>query len=423
LNAISWMPEVLGASRENHLVRSTAVVNSIIYGKGNISYSTFDAPVNTIAIFRLSFIPEKITAGSNTLHIREDLKSNGYTVNKLPNNDCIVKIRHDAAKKIIISGPDPQSVIENTAFIYEGAWQKKKLSSSAILYCAETEGAAVTVKFHGNQLRIISNADPYGGYADVFIDGQKQIVPIDFWNPAERSGQTLYYKNGLHNGPHTLKIIARGTGNHYSKGKRIYIDSAQFSDESNSYNFLPGTGPAETQRMIFGYTKRQDYKDSNGNLWRPGTEVITRVGRLKDTVERCWWMDPVNTISGTSDAELYRYGYHAKEFWVNITVAPGKYDVRLKFAATRGVNADKNSFDILINGQKKVSGLDVLTTAGGPNKAVDLLFNDIIPVSGIIEIRFTASDSKDGEAFLQALEVGRNLSGKGATPVSVQKGY
>ena len=39
-------------------------------------------------------------------------------------------------------------------------------------------------------------------------------------------------------------------------------------------------------------------------------------------------------IGGTTDEEIYRYGVHAPEFWVNLTVAPGNYTVRLHWADT-----------------------------------------------------------------------------------------
>ncbi len=62
LAAIGWLPEELGASRENHIVRSTGVVNSVIYGAGRIEYSTFDAPAGTTDVLRLSFAPRSVTA-------------------------------------------------------------------------------------------------------------------------------------------------------------------------------------------------------------------------------------------------------------------------------------------------------------------------------------------------------------------------
>ncbi len=38
LAAIGWLPEELGASRENHIVRCTAVVNAVVYGAGRIEF-------------------------------------------------------------------------------------------------------------------------------------------------------------------------------------------------------------------------------------------------------------------------------------------------------------------------------------------------------------------------------------------------
>lgn len=78
-----------------------------------------------------------------------------------------------------------------------------------------------------------------------------------------------------------------------------------------------------------------------------------------------WWPTPgTNTISGTSDPELYCYGVHGREFWANLTVGPGKYHVRLKFVAARGLDTRLNCFDILINGQRGAKKLDVAATAG-----------------------------------------------------------
>ncbi len=59
----------------------------------------------------------------------------------------------------------------------------------------------------------------------------------------------------------------------------------------------------------------------------------------------------------------------------------------------------------------------------GPNKATDLVFNDIAPENGIMDIRFTSQrvvqgdQTVRGEAFVQAIEVGPGAGGRGATPV------
>ncbi len=60
---------------------------------------------------------------------------------------------------------------------------------------------------------------------------------------------------------------------------------------------------------------------------------------MTDSVAQSWWTTPAPLpVMATSDEELYRYGVHGKEFCVNVTVGPGTYYVRLKFAANRGLD-------------------------------------------------------------------------------------
>ena len=398
LASIGWLPEEVGASRENHIVRSTAVVNSATYGDGRIEYTIFDAPENTTEVLRLAFAPKTVTADGKKLERRANCDANGYTVKQLPNGDAIVTIRHDGAERVVITGDDPQQEIESTALVHE---------------------------FEGNQVRLIGSVGPDGGLADVTLDGQKQLVHIDAWNPTPRSRQVLYYKNGLAQGRHTLKIVPRDEHNPYSKGNRVAVEAVQFSSANKAHGFPSGTGPVETQRMIFGCTSGNDYRDSQGQSWRPATEFVTRTGNQTDSVAVSWWLTPAtNAISNTSDAELYRYGVHGREFWVNATVGPGKYHVRLKFAAARSLGTRLNCFDIGINGKPVVKRFDVAATAGGLHRAADLVFNDIAPRNGIIEVRFKGARVMDGEklvrgeAFVQALELGPGDGGKGLQPIS-----
>lgn len=179
--ALGWLPEELGASRENHFVRSSSVVTSIIYGDGEIVYSTFDAPENSVDVFRLSFVPDKITADGEELSRRPELDANGFTVKELPNGDAIVEIRRDGAKNISITGDDPQSSIPASDFNLEGKWEEE----GGTFFTAE-KGASASATFFGNQVRLVGHVGPDGGKAEVYIDGEKQNVPIDFWNPTSR---------------------------------------------------------------------------------------------------------------------------------------------------------------------------------------------------------------------------------------------
>jgi hypothetical protein len=328
---------------------------------------------------------------------------------------------------VAVIGKDPQHVLDDAALSCDASWTAEQDASAfgGTLRFTETKDAAISVAFEGNQIRLIGRADPFGGEADVFVDGVKQLVPVDCWNPSPRHQQVLYFRNGLSAGSHALKVVARGTKNPYSHARRVYVDAVQFSAEGAACNFPTGTGPTGPQRMIFGFQSRQDYQDSKGHLWRPGMEVITRLGAGKDTVAGCWWTNAaVEPITSTPDPELYRYGYHARDFWVNLTVGPGEYFVRMKFAATRGIDTQKNCFNVCLNGREVARSLDVVATAGGPNQAVDLICNHVVPENGAIVIRFTSSRVSEGdqaargEAFIQALEIGPGPGGQGATPVS-----
>jgi hypothetical protein len=421
LAAIGWLPEELGANRENHLVRCSAVVNSVRYGNGRIEYSTFDAPAGTVTLLRLAFVPERITADGSGLEQRRGLDSNGYTVKPLANGDAIVAIRHDGARSVVVNGADPQRMAKPGELHFDGAWRGAGDSTRA----TESAAASLTARFSGNQVRVIGGFAPDGGLADVYLDGEKQLVAVDCWNPTPRDRQVLYYRNGLAQGPHALRLVARGAGNPLSHGARVSIEGIQFSAATGVASFPSGTGPRESQRMIFGYPRREDYRDAAGNTWRPGAELVTRVANGADTVAACWWAQAApGEISGTADPELYLYGIHGREFWVNVTVGPGRYHARLKFAATRGLDTRTNCFDIRVNGRRVVERLDVAATAGGPGRATDLVIDDLTPTNGILEIRFTAAriSSSDttarGEAFVQALEIGPGSGGPGAKPVS-----
>ena len=187
LEHMAWQPELTGASRENHIMRSAAVVTDVRYGKGKIAYKTFDAIAPSEDVLRLAFAPKSISADGKPLAKRETLAENGYTVKPLPNGDCIVTIRHDGCKSVVVEGDDPQEVAEDDRLQYEGAWtvEKSPEASGGKLHVAEAAGASVSFEFDGNQVRLIGRADPERRPADVYLDGVKQLCGIDFWCPVK----------------------------------------------------------------------------------------------------------------------------------------------------------------------------------------------------------------------------------------------
>jgi hypothetical protein len=376
LKSMSWLPEVMGPNRENHILRASGVVRRVYYGKGRIAYSTFDAPPNSVDVLRLSFAPAAVTANG---------KPAKFSVQALPGGDFIVWVRHDGATGVEITGPDPQQEIAPGGDI---------------------------VRFTGNQVRLIGTVGPNGGLADVFVDDFKQICPIDFQSPVVIDRQVVYYRNGLAPGPHTLRIVPRGKG-------EARVQAVQYSDAAGSAGFGEGGGPTGAQRMIFGYGSRTDYQDSQGNLWKPATEFVARTGHLTDSVAKTWWtLRQAVFIRNTPDQELYRYGAHWNELTVNLTAGPGDYHLRLKFAETQYDAPNRRAMTIFVNGAKMVEGFDVFATAGAANSAVDLVFNNLKPRNGVIEVRLVGNRVTGGqsEAMIQALELGPGDGGPGAAP-------
>jgi hypothetical protein len=422
LDQMAWQPEQAGASRENHIMRTAAVVTDVHYGKGKVAYHTFDAIAPSEDVLRLAFVPKSLLANGNSLSKKETLSENGYTIKPLPNGDCIVTIRHDGCISVDIEGDDPQQVAEDSdhGLRYKGSWavEQSPDASDGKLHVAEIAGASVSFDFEGNQVRLIGRADPSGGKADVYLDGVQQLCGIDFWCPVARNQQVLCYKNGLAHGKHTLKIVALGAKNFYAKGARVYVDSVQWSAAQGEAGLGEASGPSTAQRVIFGYTNRKDYVDSEGHAWRPAAEYVLQLHASAELEPLACWTEPkVNEVSNAQDAELYRYGVHGKDFTAYFTVDPKlSYHARIKLCQADAPSAPgKLATSIDIQGKTAAADVDIAATAGGQGKAVDLVFNDIPPKNGVVALRFW--NRFGGEAMVQAIEIGPGQSPPGAQPV------
>ena len=431
LKTMGWLPEVMGPNRENHIMRSSGLVTRVIYGADEIRYSTFDAPPNSIDVLRLAYSPKTVTADGRPLEQRPNLAANGYTVRTLDGGDVVVHLRHDGAATVVIKGPDPQVMVDEGELTYTGEWHKvpHEQDYRRTSQMATQSGSSVSYRFQGNQVRLVGAVGRKGGLADVFVDGEKQRVGIDCFSPIPLRRQILYYKNGLSDDFHTLKVVVLGEGDPIAESKEVYVDGLEYPQATGDSGFGQEGGPTEAQRFIFGYTGRRDYVDSEGQAWRPGTEFIARTGREKagyepspDAVARTWWtMRQAVFIKETPDPELYRYGVHWPEFTVNVTVGPGQYHVRLKFAETEFNGPNQRGITIYLNGEKVAESFDVAKTAAGADKPVDLVYNEVKPQNGVIALRFVGSTLHgcQRDAMVQAIEVASGDGGKGNSPQSL----
>ena len=91
-----WAP-----AGEDHLVRSSSVVQSIAYAPSDIRYTTFDPQATEV--LRLSFTPTEITEDGAALQQSPDagLRQEGWVYDDATG---ILRIRHDHGSRIVISG-------------------------------------------------------------------------------------------------------------------------------------------------------------------------------------------------------------------------------------------------------------------------------------------------------------------------------
>jgi len=88
--AMGAVPEFAPTS-ENHLLRSSSVVQKMAYGDGRVAYRTFDKAATEV--LRLNFKPLRVTAGGAALAERQDLKGEGFTLQPT-DGDYVVRLRH-----------------------------------------------------------------------------------------------------------------------------------------------------------------------------------------------------------------------------------------------------------------------------------------------------------------------------------------
>ncbi len=100
-----WAVPEWAPADESHLLGSYSVVTKIAYGKGSVTYSTFDP--SSIDVLRLSFVPDSVWSGGRKLARRHDLKQEGYTFDDATR---VLRIWHDHSRGVDIQGASADPV-------------------------------------------------------------------------------------------------------------------------------------------------------------------------------------------------------------------------------------------------------------------------------------------------------------------------
>jgi N-acetylmuramoyl-L-alanine amidase len=95
------------------------------------------------------------------------------------------------------------------------------------LYGTDAIGAEVLVSFTGTSVSLFAKTAPWYGQATVTLDGTDESV--DFYSSAQLYGQSVYTKQDLAPGPHTLVIRRSGVKNKLSSGYAISLDALEIA--------------------------------------------------------------------------------------------------------------------------------------------------------------------------------------------------
>ena len=106
-----WAVPEWAPADESHVLGSSSVVTQVSYGKGSVTYSTFDA--DTTDVLRLDFVPSSVMADGKALARREKLDGAGYTFD---DKTKVLRIRHDGARDVSILGSGGNAAAEYVTF-------------------------------------------------------------------------------------------------------------------------------------------------------------------------------------------------------------------------------------------------------------------------------------------------------------------
>ncbi len=174
-----WAVPEWAPADESHLLGSSSVVTKISYGKGSVTYSTFDP--HSLDVLRLDFAPEFITADGKPLARRKDLDQPGFTFDDATR---VLRIRHDGARDVDIQGKGgsvpPQYVSFDDPHLLAGTVLSGQYPSGVIDWSAGEwrinvpEGAFGTFN--------LALVDPKATAADFRFYSPRVFVGVDVYN-------------------------------------------------------------------------------------------------------------------------------------------------------------------------------------------------------------------------------------------------
>jgi hypothetical protein len=122
--------------------------------------------------------------------------------------------------------PDQRILVANSAWRLTGKWEERKASYGSVTRRCKGSGNEAELRFRGTGLALLGAMHPFGGRADVYVDGVKQDLPFDAYNDEKTHDDIVWQLFGLSSGEHTVRVVALDQSNPRSKGGDVSITGA-----------------------------------------------------------------------------------------------------------------------------------------------------------------------------------------------------
>jgi hypothetical protein len=173
-----WAVPEWAPADESHLLGSSSVVTTIRYGKGSVTYSTFDPQSSDV--LRLDFVPQFVTANGKALSRRKDLDQAGFVFDDATK---VLRVRHDDARDIDIQGTGGNSPLQYVTF------DDPHLPAGTVL---KDEYPAGVIDWGTDQWRIHVPEGAFGTFNLSAVDAKAPTAQFHFYWPRVFAGMDVY---------------------------------------------------------------------------------------------------------------------------------------------------------------------------------------------------------------------------------------
>jgi len=233
----------------NYLTVGNHTNNMVYQDEGSSYWDTFDNVTslggsNWIGMWTPTI--NNITVGPADYTDNPNTDNNGTDITYTPPTLVSAGAWPAAALAIMNSaGPVPAApaagFVDNDSQLldYTGSWSAAGTPGGDDQHSTTAQGAAVSLAFTGSSIALVAAEGPSQGSAQVLIDGVAQGT-VNTYSASPETGQTVFTDTRLAAGPHTVQVVATGSG-------RLTLDSFQIPAQPSlsvggaPTTFHPGT--------------------------------------------------------------------------------------------------------------------------------------------------------------------------------------